>query len=41
MKDQLCNSPFIPGTGGTVTVSGVALSGNKIGATGGAVLVGI
>jgi hypothetical protein len=36
-----CNNPFILGTGGTITVSGVALSGNKISATGGVVLVGV
>jgi hypothetical protein len=30
-----CDSPFILGTGGTITLTGVALSGNKIAATGG------
>jgi hypothetical protein len=36
-----CPNPAILGPGGTITVSGVALSGNKITATGGVVLVGI
>jgi hypothetical protein len=36
-----CNNPFIVGPGGTITVSGVALSGNKITASGGVVLVGV
>jgi hypothetical protein len=36
-----CNNPFILGPGGTITVSGVAVSGNKITATGGVVLVGV
>jgi hypothetical protein len=35
-----CINPFILGTGGTITLSGVALSGNKITGTGGVVLVG-
>jgi hypothetical protein len=35
-----CNNPFILGPGGTITLSGVALSGNKITATGGVVLTG-
>ena len=37
----LCNNPFILCTGGTITISGVALSGNKITAQSGVVLVGI
>jgi hypothetical protein len=36
-----CDNPAILGPGGTITVSGVALSGNKITATGGVVLVGV
>jgi hypothetical protein len=36
-----CNNPAILGPGGTITLSGVALSGNKITATGGVVLVGV
>jgi hypothetical protein len=36
-----CDNPVVLGPGGTITVSGVALSGNKITATGGVVLVGI
>jgi hypothetical protein len=36
-----CNNPFILGPGGTITVSGAAVSGNKISATGGVVLVGV
>jgi hypothetical protein len=36
-----CPNPAILGPGGTITVSGVALSGNKVTATGGVVLVGI
>ena len=36
-----CQNPAILGPGGTITVSGVALSGNKIIATGGVVLAGI
>ena len=35
-----CDSPAILGPGGTITLSGVALSGNKIAASGGVVLVG-
>lgn len=35
-----CDNPTILGPGGTITVSGVALSGNKITASGGVVLVG-
>jgi hypothetical protein len=37
----LCNNPFILGPGGTINVTGVALSGNKITATGGVVVTGI
>jgi hypothetical protein len=36
-----CANPLILCPGGTITVSGVALSGNKITATGGVVLVGV
>jgi hypothetical protein len=36
-----CNNPFILGTGGTITLSGVALSGNKIAAQGGVVIAGV
>ena len=36
-----CDNPVILGPGGTITVSGVALSGNKIAAAGGVVLVGV
>ena len=36
-----CANPVMIGPGGTITVSGVALSGNKITATGGVVLVGL
>jgi hypothetical protein len=36
-----CVNPAILGPGGTITVSGVALSGNKINASGGVVLVGV
>ena len=35
-----CDNPAILGPGGTITLSGVALSGNKISAIGGVVLVG-
>ena len=35
-----CDNPMILGSGGTITLSGVALSGNKITASGGVVLVG-
>lgn len=37
----MCDNPFILCTGGTITVSGVSLSGNKITAQGGAVVAGI
>jgi hypothetical protein len=36
-----CNNPFILGTGGTITLSGVALSGNKVAAQGGVVITGV
>ena len=36
-----CASPAIIGPGGTITLKGVALSGNKIGASGGVVLAGV
>jgi hypothetical protein len=36
-----CNNPFIVGAGGTITASGVAISGNKITGQGGVVLVGV
>jgi hypothetical protein len=36
-----CGNPTILGPGGTITLSGVALSGNKITATGGVVLAGV
>jgi hypothetical protein len=35
-----CENPFVAGQGGTITLSGVRLSGNKIIAQGGVVLVG-
>jgi Bacterial regulatory helix-turn-helix protein, lysR family len=35
-----CDNPMILGPGGTITLNGVALSGNKITASGGVVLVG-
>jgi hypothetical protein len=35
-----CDNPAILGPGGTITISGVALSGNKINGLGGVVLVG-
>jgi hypothetical protein len=36
-----CDNPAILGPGGTITLSGVALSGNKITARGGVVLAGV
>jgi hypothetical protein len=36
-----CDNPAISGPGGTITVSGVTLRGNKIAASGGVVLVGV
>ena len=35
-----CDNPFILSPGGTITLKGVALSGNKITATGGVVVAG-
>jgi hypothetical protein len=36
-----CDNPMVLGSGGTITLSGVALSGNKITVSGGVVLVGV